>query len=511
MIMIRPKAEQVKKQCRELEHYIKLLEQTPPQQQRHAQELIARCRAQLEKTPKLDQPIFVHVIGTNKSYKTSYILDLFQHDGLRNTIRVAEATADEHTAVPCLVQPDEKAKQLTIQRLSLETGEVMGDVDPTDFKYHYDLTEGVEPSSYMLRVLLPIDETPMKLPVIEYPGMKSGADMSPEEEERHKIFVQNMKQALRLFPGFFVACFQPRLDLPKDHPVDTILKHYAQSLNTDYQEHKLPLIISLQGVDAVRNYCGSTNVMENIRNDFKSYELFATKLQLVNPSYKGQRPIDFPAKGSYVDEWIQKVSDYNNIEEIYAAIKADGGIGWSRQYLQHICEGSHIYEAVDNIFLRSWITETEQLQMEIATAYDAIKSYDLVRETRKKIHQLIQKGEYTSLREYFEKRLSDQPVKTYADLEKLWLGVLMTYIEQFFDAQTCAPLASALWEMLLFRLDPDNYAVGQNGFGENDPGKRRFVATRSEDVPYIMLNFAEMYVPNAILRGDPQLYGRIPA
>ena len=470
------------------------LKDVPEQQKGRADSLIAACESHLKEAPHTDIPVHIHIIGTDKSYKTSYLLDLFDNEELRKLFDIPQNTSTEHTAVPCLIQPA-KVDNLQIQRLSTKAQIIDEHISPPQFRKFYDLEQGARPGGYMLRILLPEHNSKMLFPVIEYPGMKKEADASEKQNQIHQILRDDMIQTLKSFPGILVACFYKKVTIPPGHPMDTILKEYASYLRTDHNQHKLPLILSLQGREAVMTYCGNTNVLQDIQKDFKSYELFDSTIQLTNPSHS-QYPVNFGKKGNHVDEWIHKLSNYKDLNEIQENINKDGGISWSIALLEKICKYSHIREALDNIYLRPWIEENEKFLEEALLVYDEIKSFDIVLEIHAKLKESLnpKSYKYRTLRQCFNDIFTPD-MKSFTQQKDLWEKVCIDYLKQFFAKQDdCKNMAEEIWKRLLEKIDPY---------------QRGFISTREEDVSYIILNIAEIYIPNALLRGEPAIYGRV--
>ena len=191
--------------------------------------------------------------------------------------------------------------RLTIHKLSISTGQILqNDISSDEFARLYDLSMGAVPDDYLIQVLLPSDETPMILPIIEYPGIKEGADADALQHALHETFQRNLIQNLSKFPGILVACFQHKVAIPLGHPMDIILKKYGEILKTSYSSHKLPLVLSLQGASAISGYCGNTHVEKDIAADFKSYKAFDTTIQLINP-YNRTYPVTFSEPGPHVN------------------------------------------------------------------------------------------------------------------------------------------------------------------------------------------------------------------
>ena len=477
-----------------LEHIIEKLETVPAPGREKAADVMAACRECLDQVPATDAPVHVHIMGTDKSFKTSYLLDLFDHDALRDLFSVKTHNTSENTAVPCLVMPSDAVTRLVIRQLSIADGDIVrDDISPDLFGRLYDLSQGAVPGDYLLQVLVPASETPMVLPVIEYPGIKEGADAMAEQQALHKTFEKNLMDTLIRFPGMLVACFQHKVAIPPGHPMDIILKTYREVLDTGPLNRQLPLVVSLQGESAISGYCGNTHVEKDIKTDFKSYTAFDTVIQLVNPS-NSRYPVTFGAPGPYVDQWIRNLSRYKSLEEIQENIRRDGGIAWSRSLLADICRSDTIQEALDMIFLKPWLDRAEACQTRAMAAISAIETYDEVAEMKEKIRKTIVRGNYRSIRDLFKNEIAIQGDGIVEDHARFWSGIFAQYLMQFLeDDALCRRLSRELWHNLQKRLDD---------------GEKGFLGTREQDLPYIIMNSAELYVPNALMRGDIALMAR---
>lgn len=479
-----------------IEEIIERLLDVPEKQRERVVEVTRLCEGCLNTVPATDTPVYVHITGTDKSFKTSYLLDLFDHEDLRHLFSVKIHNTSENTAVPCLVEPSETVNTLTIRQLSISTKKIIrDDISKDMFGRLYDLSKGAIPEDYLLQVLVPARETPMKLPVIEYPGIKEGADAQEEQKRLHKTFQKNLIQNLAKFPGILVACFQHKVAIPLGHPMDIILQKYGEILKTDYAGHKLPLILSLQGSSAITGYCGNTHVKKDINTDFRSHGAFDTTIQLINP-YNNDYPVVFSEPGPHVDEWIHELSRYRDVEEIKEHIALDGGIQWSRNLLTDICENSHIREALDNIFLKPWIIDSETCLKNTMRLLNEIETYDEVEEIREKVRIAIIKGKYKSIRSFFKNEMASQHDGLIEDHRRFWTSVFSQYLVQFFDdLSRSRTISDTLWNNLQKRLDSED---------------KGFLGTRETDLPYIIMNTAEMYVPNALIRGDHDVFGIPP-
>ena len=477
-----------------ISNIIEKLKATPARQRERASSAITACQECLDHVPATDTPVYVHIMGTDKSFKTSYLLDLFDHGDLQELFSVKAHNTSENTAVPCLVEPSDTVNRIVIRQLAISTGQIMrDDISPDLFGKLYDLSQGAVPGDYLLQVLVPADQTPMTLPVIEYPGIKEGADALEAQRSLHQTFEKNLVDNLIRFPGILVACFQHKIAIPVGHPMDIILKKYREVLNTGPMEHKLPLVVSLQGESAVAGYCGNTHVEKDIETDFKSYTAFDTVIQLVNPC-NDRYPVKFGEPGPYVEGWISRLSRYRDLQEIQENITLDGGIAWSRKLLATICSEETIREALDIIFLMPWITRAEECLSQSMATLNEIETYDEVAEVKEKMRRIIVQGGYRSIRTYFNNELATQADGIVEDHDRFWSDIFSQYLMQFFeDDEMCRRVAQALWRNLRQRLDG---------------GNKGFLGTREEDLPFIIMNSAELYVPNALIRGEIALMGR---
>ncbi len=478
----------------DIESVLDKLKNVDEKQKEKAQNSIKLCRESLNTVPEIDTPVYVHITGTDKSFKTSYLLDLFDNDELRKLFSVKVHNTSENTAVPCLVEPSKTVNKVTIKQLSISSKQVIrDDISAELFGKLYDLSRGAVPDDYLIQILVPSSKTPMTLSVIEYPGIKEGADALEEQRNLHRTFQKNLEQNLIKFPGILVACFQHKIAIPLGHPMDIILKKYGKTLKTNYSQHKLPLILSLQGASAITGYCGNTNVEKDINADFRSHGNFDTTIQLVNP-YNNSYPVSFSDPGPYVETWIKSFSKYQNVQEIQTIIQDDGGIDWSRKLLENICKNSHIQEALDNIFLKPWIMNSDTCLEEAMKILNEIQTYDEVAEINEKIRLSIVNGKYKSIKIFFKNELAIQHDGLIEKHSKFWTSIFSQYLIQFFDDHTrCNQIAKRLWQNLNQRLDSQN---------------KGFIGTREEDLPYIIMNTAELYVPNALIRGDFAVFGR---
>lgn len=479
---------------REMTAIIDQLETLPDQHRDRAQAVIDQCLGCLNTVPATDTPVYIHITGTDKSFKTSYLLDLFDNDALRDIFSVKMRTTSENTAVPCLVEPSAWVDTVTVSQVEISTGKVIrSSLSQEQFNRLYDLSSGAEPDNYLIRVAVPADQTPMELPVIEYPGIKEGADSLDSQKERHLRFQENMMACLVRFPGILVACFQHKIAIPPGHPMDAILKKYGDVLKTNFPYHKLPLILSLQGDSAIASYCGNTNVEKDLQSDFKSYKAFDTMIQLVNPS-NGEYPVSFIPPGPHVEAWVRNLSNYRDLMEIKEQVQADGGIAWSRNMIKQVCTTSHIREALDNMFLKPWIDEAAVVHEQAMDFFHDIENYDEVSEIKERVRKAILGDTYQTLRQFFNAELGYTHDGVIQDHPQFWITIFTQYLDQFFmDSQRSRTIAEGIWANLYQRLDPEH---------------KGFLGTRESDLPHIIMNMAEFYVPNTLVRGDYTLLER---
>ena len=472
----------------QLKAVIEKLSSFPEDHGKNAQKHIDMCETCLKNAPATDTPIYVHITGTDKSFKTSYLLDLFDNDELRKIFSVKSHNRSENTAVPCLVEPCDQVEKINVRQTAISSKKIIREhLTRQQFKRLYDLAEGAQPDDYLIHILIPSDETPMKLPVIEYPGIKTGADALKEHQKIHRIFQDNLIQTLRNYPGFLVACFQHKISIPYGHPMDIILTKYGEILKNTLNTKKLPLVISMQGESAVSAYCGNTDVENDIKNDFASYYNFDTQIQLVNPC-NFDFPVKFTTPGPYAEKWIAKLSRYKNVVEIQNLILQDGGISWSRKLLEDICDSSSIQDALDILFLQPWIMESEECYSLAVECCSEIENYDEVTEIRENVRQAILRETYRPVRYFFTQEMAYIGEDLVDDHKTFWCTIISQYFNQFIhDDERCRSIADVLWNQMVQRLDAEN---------------KGFLGTREKDLPYIIMNFADLYVSNALMRGD---------
>ncbi len=472
----------------EIESIIEKLIAVPERHGDTARSVIEQCRDCLTTVPSIQTPVYIHITGTDKSFKTSYLLDLFDNDELRKLFSVKTRNTSENTAVPCLVEPSSWVNTITISQVSISTGKILrGNLNQQEFNRLYDLSSGAEPDDYLIRIEVPDAQTPMQLPVIEYPGIKKGADSIENQKIRHRLFQENMLATLVKYPGILVACFQHKIAIPPGHPMDAILQKYGSALKTNFSHHKLPLVLSLQGDSAVASYCGNTNVERDLQTDFQSYKSFESIIQLVNPS-NTKYPVRFIQPGSHVDVWIKNLSRYQSLEEIKEQIDLDGGISWSRSNLMELCGTSHIREALDNLFIKPWVIEATKILSLAGECCHDIDNYDEVNEIKERMRQAILNDTYQPIRYFFDMELGYVQKGVIEDHQEFWMAIFSQYMDQFFlDADRSQAIAGGMWKTILQRLDPQN---------------KGFLGTLEKDLPQIIMNIAELYVPNALIRGD---------
>ncbi len=472
----------------QLEAVTEQLGSVPANHTETAEPHIERCKKCLGAVPSTDTPVYIHIIGTDKSFKTSYLLDLFANDDLRKVFSLKARNTSENTAVPCLLEPDDQVSRIQADQVSISSGRVLREnLDQKQFTRLYDLASGATPDDYLIRIKIPKSQTPMDIPVIEYPGIKEGADARERQKKLHQAFQNNMMSCLVRFPGILVACFQHKVSIPVGHPLDAVLQKYGHVLKTNYSHHKLPLVVSLQGETAIAGYCGNTNVMEDLASDFQSYQNFDSVVQLVNPCNL-EYPVHFSDPGPHVDTWIREISRYTDLTEIKEHISLDGGITWSRAMLREICTTSYIREALHNLFFKPWLVDAQKTLTLAQDCFYSISSYDEVNALKEQMRKAVINETYQSLNDIFETELGFTDDGMVTDHEHFWISVFSQYLGQFFEEKPrVAAIAQGMWDCLQNRLDP----LGKG-----------FLGARTKDIPFIIMNMAQVYVPNCLMRGD---------
>ncbi len=116
------KRDRLLKLQQEIEAIVGQLETIPVEHQVNAGGIIERCRNCLKAVPATDTPVYIHITGTDKSFKTSYLLDLFENDDLKELFSVKKRNTSENTAVPCLVDPVTWTDEVVVSQVSISTG-----------------------------------------------------------------------------------------------------------------------------------------------------------------------------------------------------------------------------------------------------------------------------------------------------------------------------------------------------------------------------------------------------
>lgn len=86
-----------------IEQVLNKLLNVPDEQKSKTVYAVDKCKECLRTVPATDTPVYVHIIGTDKSFKTSYLLDLFDHSELRELFSVKAHNTSENTAVRVLL------------------------------------------------------------------------------------------------------------------------------------------------------------------------------------------------------------------------------------------------------------------------------------------------------------------------------------------------------------------------------------------------------------------------
>jgi hypothetical protein len=101
---------------------------------------------------------------------------------------------------------------------------------------------------------------------------------------------------------------------------------------------------------------------------------------------------------------------------------------------------------------------------------------------------------YQSLRHFFEREIQYNEEGVIEDHRGFWNAIFTQYLDQFLaDTPKSQAIADVLWKNLHQRLDPEN---------------KGFLSAAEVDLPHIIMNMAEFYVPNMLVRGDFTLVER---
>jgi len=473
------------------------------------------CDDLLRDMPGLDTQIYVHVIGVPKALKTSYVLDLFKSQKLAEILDVKDASNSEHTACPCLISLIDGPT--TLERCGLELGDTPYDITIPEFHQLYQVPENrVVTGGYLLKVNLSkadADPNAPIFPVIEYPGIEDSDDAEIKQKDLHDVFQMDMMRTMMRYPGIVVACFETNVRLPNGHPLIDYKNFLAQ-----YNQHvRPPLVLSLNGVKAVAGFCGNTNVLNDI-GQYKAFKLFDLKIQLINPNphnisrYRLSKD-DFPKPGEHVLDWIQKLSDYENIEHVKTEIDKDGGVSFSRNMLSKMTQQEEIRDIVDRIYLTPWLEKAKKAVKDGTQWIEAMRTYNHKKELKRRIHDKVAKSDYDTIDALYEEEKRDRPsynnTPTYQDdIKAFWIKLVLRYFQQFFSSDEFAktgrnaPPASAACQEAATQV-VDDLLKKLNGGST----KWHFLYAQDADADLIMLNLLRFHLSACVMRGDRDFSG----
>ena len=469
-----------------------------------------KCDELLRDMPGLDTQIYVHVIGVPKALKTSYVLDLYKSPKLAEILDVKDASNSEHTACPCLITLTDAPT--TLEKCGLDLGDSPYEIGISEFHQFYQVpADRVVDGGYLLKVNLSRADADANAPtfsVIEYPGIEDSDEAEIKQKDLHDVFQADMMHTMRRYPGIVVACFETNVRLPNGHPLIEYKNFLAQ-----YNQHvRPPLVLSLNGVKAVAGFCGNTNVLNDI-GQYKAFKMFDLKIQLINPNphntdrYRLSKA-DFPNPGPHVLDWIQQLSDYQDIERVKTEIDKDGGVSFSRDMLAQMTQQAEIRDIVDRIYLTPWLEKAKQVVEAGQQLLGIVRSYDYQAEIKQKIRTKVTENDYKTIEALYQDDKRSRP--NYANssdyqkaIKEFWITLVAKYFQQFYGAVEpqkpgrnppepaagCLAIATTVVDDLLKKLNGNST-------------KWQFLYAKDEDADLIMLNLLRFHLSACVMRGD---------
>jgi hypothetical protein len=146
------------------------------------------------------------------------------------------------------------------------------------------------------------------------------------------------------------------------------------------------------------------------------------------------------------------------------------------------------------MFLMPWIRKAEKVYTQAVDLVYEIESYDEVAEVKERMRKAILNDTYQSLRHFFDREIQYNEDGVIQDHTAFWNAVFTQYLDQFLaDTPRSQAISDVLWKNMRQRLDPEN---------------KGFLSAAEKDLPHIIMNMAEFYVPNMLVRGDFTLVER---
>ncbi|MBU0477211.1 hypothetical protein KKC91_01385 [bacterium] len=487
----------------------------------HYQQDRTAASAHIKKEPDLSWITCVHVIGEARAMKSSFILDLFDNPDLRTHLNIIDDSAHDHTACPCMVIPTEEMQQsISIERVNIfnleEKSEVRG---IHKFQELYALPRDKEKltetaGGYFLKIFLPREKCKFPHVVIEYPGIDSKKYQSAEKEVLYNRLQEEFKALIEKIPGFVVACFEKKIDVPDKHPLDTFVKSYKNSFGKGAQ--RLPLIFSFNGSGAIRTYCsGNSDLINLIDSNFSIHDEFDTRVQLINPNYQ-KYPIIWPdianSNREIINTWISKFSNYKNYENLSSHIEKDGGFEYSRELLSKLVEDEELSDSIGLIFHNKWLEEGEEILSGLVRIRKDMDEWDdvkrIIEHIRKRLSNYVN-NPYLSVKETYHNNNRDFSSNTLDSFQEknshrnLWLKTIADYYLQFVSEDICLDTEAAQKKLTKIANEILDDVLTYYSGSNKPPTSLSFFS--DEDMNNALLTIMTFYLPNQILKENKRL------
>lgn len=471
--------------------------------------VLADMAAHLKDTqtlPPENAPLCVHLIGLNKTQKSSFLLELFDCDALCALIRPPEDMANQFTARPCCVEPCDSVTEPELRVLDWQSGRET-QITRAQFEGLYALDYGGADfdGGQLLRIRLPRKDCKCNLTIYEYPGIKGAPYANDQERKRHEVFERDMTEVLSRWPGLLVVCFgTAKPELPDGHPFERLIGKYYRLLGAT----RLPLLFSMHSNHAVLPLlCGKTEFKQLLEENLggtiptpagpsrKILEVFDISVQIVNPKPdKYPIPLDrsateYPSVMDYVPEKIA-AKDY------FAEILRDGGVALARRFIVAMLEKPELRVAVHRLIYGPWNGQATKLlnnaaswrqEMERRTYRSQVE--DIVRRRLLATDRPLPTFRQIALAAIKEAE-AEQAAPTYQAMCDFWAKVFKMYYEPYVT-HVNAKLDAACREL----------AVDLVRFLNGDQERIFMVNLDNPMKCYdVMLNNAELLAVNSLLR-----------
>lgn len=401
-------------------------------------------------TPDQKLDIFIHIVGIPRSMKSSYVLDLYDNEELRDHLSIPEDSDNDHTACPCIIYPTQDLKSIKIRKVLFSDFSSVEITNKQSFNKLYTVSEEYSNESYLIRIDLPEDQCKFKYPVIEYPGIEGVAHGAEEKQVFYEKVKRETIKCMKKHPGILLACFRnTKLGIHENHPISIFIENYKNILNQKRKTRKLPLVISYNGRGAIRTSCSNnTDLVKLLNDDFKKHNDFDTKIQLINPNNSNE---DYQIKLKSLDEnnrenindWISRFSQYNSYEDLKTEVEKDGGLAYSRRFLSELLNSNNITESIALFFHADWLEGARKKINAFEEIEETISKWNDIKNIEKHVKEMVLQyasQQYKTAKELYIQNPpkltpEDNPINDAQNITNYWQDIIIKYYEQFIPSE----------------------------------------------------------------------------